>query len=336
MIRLSALGDVAMTMPVITSVVKKYPELTITVLSRKFAKPMLDLIPGVGFLEADVYGKHRGPGLIKLANEARELNVDAVADLHNVIRSRVITAYFRLKGVAVETIDKGRAEKAALIRQRDKIFKPIKSTIQRYCDVFAELGFPLDQSELKPLPRRDMGPRIQKLFSGPRMKGVGIAPFAAYRSKAYPLEMLMQILDRLDKDGKCQVFLFGGGTEETKQLAHLARGYKNVLNMAGQLTMEDELELISNLDLMVSMDSSNGHLAAMFAVPVITIWGVTHPYAGFTPFGQPDDRQIIPDLKAFPLIPTSVYGNKFPDGYEDAIASISPDRILEKIDQVLG
>jgi ADP-heptose:LPS heptosyltransferase len=336
LIRLSALGDVAMTVPVISSLVEKYPDLKLTIVSRKFAAPLFEGIPRVDFLEADVYGKHRGTGLLQLANEARALHIDAVADLHNVIRSRIITAYLRLRGLTVETIDKGRSEKAALIRRETREIKPLKSTIARYCEVFDSLGAPIEIGELKPLPKRDAGPRIRQLFEGPKTRAIGIAPFAAYKSKAYPLELMKQVIDKLDESGSFQVFLFGGGEQEVEALSALARSYRHVVNIAGQLTMTDELSLISNLDLMVSMDSSNGHLAAMFGVPVVTIWGVTHPAAGFAPFGQPETQQLIPDLKQFPLIPTSVYGNKFPEGYQKAIASITPEAIVEKINEVLG
>ena len=51
--------------------------------------------------------------------------------------------------------------------------------------------------------------------------------------------------------------------------------------------------MISNLNLMISMDSFNGHLAANAGIPVITIWGMTHPFLGFSPFLQPDLNQIL-------------------------------------------
>ena len=86
---------------------------------------------------------------------------------------------------------------------------------------------------------------------------------------------------------------------------------------------------------MLSMDSGNGHMAAMFGTPVITIWGVTHPYAGFAPFNQPESNSLLPDLTQYPKIPTSVYGNKYPEAYQNAIRSISPESVLKKIDEVL-
>ena len=82
---------------------------------------------------------------------------------------------------------------------------------------------------------------------------------------------------------------------------------------------------------MLSMDSGNGHLAALFGVPVVTIWGATHPYAGFAPFNQPAENQILPDLKGFPQLPTSVYGNRTFEGFENVWESIKPEEIAAKI-----
>lgn len=100
-------------------------------------------------------------------------------------------------------------------------------------------------------------------------------------------------------------------------------------------SLEEELSLISNLDLMVSMDSANGHLAAMFGIPVLTLWGITHPFAGFIPFHQPMENQLLSDRAKYPLIPTSVYGNKCPQGYENAIQTIAPMTIVERIRQLV-
>jgi ADP-heptose:LPS heptosyltransferase len=86
---------------------------------------------------------------------------------------------------------------------------------------------------------------------------------------------------------------------------------------------------------MISMDSANGHLAAMYGIKVITIWGVTHPYAGFLPFHQNIKNSIMPDRKKYPKIPTSIYGDKYPKGYKNAIDSISTEEIIQKIKETL-
>src|SRR5690606_16458555 len=112
-------------------------------------------------------------------------------------------------------------------------------------------------------------------------KWIGVAPFAAHKSKMYPLELMKQVIEALSKDYK--VILFGGGKKEMAVLNDFKRCFENVINTSGKFTIGEELDVMSNLDVMVSMDSGNAHLAAMLGVKVVTIWGVTHPFAGFAP-----------------------------------------------------
>ena len=106
-------------------------------------------------------------------------------------------------------------------------------------------------------------------------------------------------------------------------------------SLAGKLSLDEELDVISNLNIMVSMDSANAHIAAMLNVEVLTIWGVTHPYAGFYPYNQNINNALLADREKFPEIPTSIYGNKYPEGYEKAIATISPTAIINKVNEIM-
>jgi ADP-heptose:LPS heptosyltransferase len=82
---------------------------------------------------------------------------------------------------------------------------------------------------------------------------------------------------------------------------------------------------------MLSMDSGNAHIAAMLGVKVISLWGATHPYAGFVPFNQPLENSLVPDRTIYPLLPTSVYGNKEVEGYQDVMRTIIPTMVVELI-----
>lgn len=329
------MGDVAMTVPVISVLAQTYPELKITVLSRPFYKPFFEGIPNLDFLEADVYGEHKRLGLIKLAKKAKALGIDTVADLHNVIRTKIITKYLIFKWIKAAAIDKGRAEKKRLVKAKGKDISQLKTTHQRYADVFEKLGYPLDLKNFKLPERKKLKPKLNGLIGVEAKKLIGIAPFAAHNSKMYPLNLMTEVIRQLDKTDKYRIFLFGGGKKEIEQLKKLENPFANVTNVAGKLNFEEELALISNLDLMLSMDSGNGHLAAMLGIPVITLWGVTHPYAGFVPFNQPESNQLVSDREKYPLIPTSVYGKKFPNGYDEVMKTIAPETVISKIKEVL-
>jgi len=329
-IRLSAMGDVAMTVPVLRALTLQYPNLKITVLTRSFFEPFFQNIPNVSVCAAEIKTKHKGVfGLYKLSRELKKLHIDAVADLHNVLRSKILKLF--LFGIRTIQVDKGRKEKKALVS--GQIFEQLKSTHQRYADVFEKLGFPINLSNPTFPKKAPISQKILKVVGEKNTKWIGVAPFAAHQSKMYPLDVMEEVIEVLSKTHK--VILFGGGKSEITILNALESKYQNVINVAGKLTLEEELNLISNLDIMLSMDSGNAHIAAMLGIKVVTIWGVTHPYAGFAPFNQPEDYMLLSDRKQFPSIPTSVYGNKYPDSYKEASRSISPETIIKKIKSII-
>lgn len=331
------MGDVAMTVPVIRAFIQQNKEFRITVVSRPFFKPFFDGIENVDFFAVDVKGRHKGFfGLLKLFSDLKKLNIDAVADLHNVLRSQVIRNLFSLSGKRVAATDKGRAEKKALTRIENKVFQPIKSMVQRHVATFQKLGYSIDLSSPNFPEKAKLSENILKI-SGKKenFHWIGIAPFAQYESKVYPIDLMQKVIDELTLSTKNKIFLFGGGTKEIEILNQFAQGKDNVINLAGKIPFQEELHFISNLDVMLSMDSGNAHIAAMLGVNVITLWGATHPFAGFAPFNQPLENCLTSDRNQYPLLPTSVYGNKKVEGYEEVMRTISSAMVVKKIQNSL-
>lgn len=335
-IRLSAMGDVAMTVPLLRALVAQYPNVKVTVLSKAFFKPFFDGIPNVNFYAADVTGRHKGFfGLLKLYRELRALHIDAVADLHNVLRSKIVTKLFSIGGKPTATTDKARDEKKELTRAENKIFRQLTPIIERHRQTFAKLGYPIDLTHPVFPDKKPLAEEVSAIAGTKSGKWIGIAPFAQHQGKVYPQDLMQEVIDGLAAKTDYTLFLFGGGAKETAQLEAFAKGRTNIIVTAGKLKLAQELNLISHLDLMLSMDSGNAHMAAMLGVKVITLWGATHPYAGFAPFGQPADYTLTADRDKYPLLPTSIYGNKVVEGYEDAMRTITPDAVVAKVSEVL-
>ena len=331
------MGDVAMTVPVIKRVTERFPDLKITFLTRRFFAPLFEELQNVQVYEAEVHDRHKGvAGLRRLSHELQELGIDAVADLHNVLRSNILKVFFQMAGVPVKQINKGRAEKKALTRKNNKLLKPLKTTHERYAEVFAKLGFPIDLSEPVFLPRQKISRTVKELAGEEPRKWLGIAPFAQHESKVYPVDLMQEVLLQLEKEDNLKVFLFGGGARECGILKNWEEQYSNAISLAGKVSFAEELAFISNIDAMLAMDSGNGHMAANFGVPVITMFGLTHPFTGFTPFGQPSSNWILPDLEKYPAIPTSIYGKNIPEGYEEVMRSIPPAAVVQKVKEVLS
>ncbi len=336
-IRLSAMGDAAMTVPVIRALLQQHSNIKITVVSRPFFKPFFDDIDRVDFFGVDLENRHKGfLGIYRLYKDLKKLEIDYVADFHNVLRSKILRSYFKIIGTPTTFTNKGRSEKKALTKLEKKVLKPVKSMINRHVDTLAQLGFTVGLSKINFPEKSVLSDEILAVTNEKSDDNwIGIAPFAQYQTKVYPLDLMKETVKLLAENPQNKLFLFGGGEEEILKLNTLQQNLSNVTVVAGKLKFTQELSLIQHLNVMLSMDSGNGHIAAMYGVSVVTLWGQTHPYAGFVPFNQPLENSLIPDLKKYPFLPTSVYGNKIIEGYDDAMRCIQPQQIVNKINELL-
>ena len=322
-IRLSSMGDVAMVVPVLRELLINNKNYKVSFLTNFQFFPFFRTCNEIDLIPFDKKKQHKGVfGMFRLYKEIKKLDLDYVVDLHSVLRTNFLRAFIK---VPFYQIDKGRGEKENLVS--GKVFTQLKSTHQRYRDVFKKTGISIDPSIKNQTDRLDISdlksiPKNNKLL-------IGVAPFAAYKGKEYPILQMEEVIKEINKN--FNVILFGGGNKEELILDQIAGKYTNVINIANKFSLNQEMDVISNLKLMLSMDSANGHIAALMGIKVLTIWGVTHPYAGFCPYGQQDQNNILANREQFPKIPTSIYGDKFPNGYEKAISSISPKEIILKI-----
>ena len=332
-VRFSALGDIAIAVPVLYSLCQAHSDVRFVMLTRKWTanvfynRPKNLVVKGV-----DVTKDYKGvPGMIRLARELRKTyDIDAVADLHSVIRSWVIDSAMRLHGVRVARIDKGRGEKRRLVN--GKIKEQLTTTHDRYAAVFAALGLDNDDSfegftaaTTKVLPAK-----------ADDAKWVAVAPFSQHRGKEYPLELTERVIEQLlASDERVNIILFGGGNKEKKALAKLAQKYPRTVSLAGiDHGFTDEYAVLRQCDAMVSMDSANMHLASLTRTPVVSVWGATHPYCGFMGWKQDPANAVQLDLQCRPC---SVFGNK-PCRYGDyhCLSDITPESIVERVQALLS
>ncbi|WP_316800712.1 glycosyltransferase family 9 protein [Pedobacter frigidisoli] len=332
-LRFSAMGDVAMVASVLNAFAAQNPSVEMIMVSREGFKPFFDGIDNLTFHPIQPKTLHKGiDGLFKLYQELRKYKPTAIADLHDNLRSRAISTFFRLTRVKIKRIDKGRAEKKALTRKENKIFRQLKHTVERYADVFRELKFDVRLNyQLKRDPQQ-LPLKAKALFENNQTKKIGISPFAQHVYKVYPLDRMEEVIASLSTLGY-ELFIFGGGKFEKSVAEEWALTYSNTHNLIGTFNLSEELAIISNLDLMVSMDSSGMHMASLVGIPVVSIWGPTHPYAGFLGYGQVESDCIQID---HPARPNSIYGNKpCMCGVHSSMDLIDPETIVNKIKQKL-
>ncbi len=324
------MGDVAMTVPVIKNILQQNPQVQITVVSNAFLQPLFQNIGRCHFHPAYLKAQHKGvAGIYQLYKELKAANTfSAIADLHSVLRSSLLKIFFSFSGYAMATIDKGRKEKKELTRKENKIFTPLTSTHERYAEVFRKIGISVVlKNEGAVSGKQAIPSAIQNVFATGK-KIIGIAPFAQYEEKMYPLEKMKAVVQQLAVENNT-ILLFGGGKKETDILKQWAEEIDGVNNVAGKFSFEEELAIISNINLMISMDSANMHLASLFGVPVVSIWGATHWYAGFNGWAQQEKNIVQAELYCRPC---SVFGNKpCYRGDHACMHIITPEMIVTKI-----
>ncbi|SMP04256.1 glycosyltransferase family 9 protein [Chryseobacterium profundimaris] len=292
--RFSAFGDVAMTAPVFREFLEQNPGVEIIMVSRSNFEALFADIPNVIFKGVNLDDYKGLFGLSRLANELiKEFQPNYIANLHDVIRTKILDKIYNTKGFKVFKINKGKEEKEHLTDIWNLNKFQLKKTVERYADVFREMGFKVTLSH-------QLRPKVLD------KSGIGFAPFAQHKGKMLPLEKSYELARVLSQ--KNTVYLFGGGKTETEILEKWETEIPNIRNLAGKLTLTEELNTISQLELMISMDSANMHLASLVGTRCVSVWGQTHPYAGFLGFGQSEEDVV--QVKDLTCRPCSVFGDK--------------------------
>jgi len=307
-IRTSAMGDVALTTPVLRAMNTKFPETEIIMLTRSIFIPFFSSVNGVSLFTSDFNGRHKGlAGLLRLYKDIINAGkIDYVIDIHDVLRTKILRFLFRLHGIPVSVIDKGRKEKRALISGKRKL--QLKHTTERYCDTFAVAGF-----QIEPIKRRSIfvsdaaEKKAGELLRQQAGLNIGVAPYAKHHLKMWPEENMICLLKHISEKSRVRFWLFGGG-EEAGKLNIFGEKVSGSTNLAGKLSLEEQLAVMGRLDFMIAMDSSNMHMAALVGTKVISIWGGTDPLNGFGAWMQPENYSIKISVSELTCKPCTIYG----------------------------
>lgn len=340
-LRFSALGDVAMTLPVVWSVAKDNPNTDFIIVTQPWLCSIYkDLLPNISTYPCEPHGSHAGIfGMWRLAKELKALHIDTVADLHDVLRTKMLRTFLYVLGCKYKFINKGRKQRSKLIQQTkyavpasqisnsDSSLIELPSQHSKYADVFKSLGlnFSLTFQSL------DL-PLLPQLFQKQsNQRWIGVAPTAAHLSKVLPIDKLTSILTEVLQSKSTKVFFFGRETDVVSLSQSLATQFPDKVYHSSQFAngLRDELRLMQQLDVMVSMDSGNMHLASLVGIRVVSVWGVTHPAMGFLGYGQSIDDCVA---CRYACRPCSVYGQhtRCTDTFP-CMSNISNEELLQKI-----
>jgi ADP-heptose:LPS heptosyltransferase len=304
-------------------------------LTRKAFSPLFE---GLGFnvsIKSFDPKRHAGIfGFLKLLNSILRGGYSHVADMHDVLRSRIIRTCMRMMFKKVASIDKDRSERNAFIAKKS-MDVPLRHITLRYMDVFEKLGFfaELSYTNYFEFKERSFYP-LRTVTKEKTGNWIGIAPFSKHVGKIYPIEKMEKVVSALAANPDNHLFLFSSNGKEEKTIEQWTQKYPGTVSVSGKLNLENEMILISYLDVMISMDSANMHLASLVEVPVVSIWGATHPSLGFYGYNQDPVNAVQVSLECRPC---SVYGQiPCAYGHYNCLKRIKESAILKKVQKILA
>jgi ADP-heptose:LPS heptosyltransferase len=326
------MGDVALVTPVLKEMNKKYPDVDVVLMTRSAFKPFFTLSDHLSIFSPDFKKRHKGiPGLIRLYFDIKKQGkIDYVIDIHDVLRSKILRFFFRLGGTPIAVIDKGRREKKDLITGKTKT--QLKHTVERYCKAFRIAGFDLKPSDKQNiLSDPESLKKIGEAFYTKTSLIIGVAPYAKHKLKMWPEEYMILLLNMISEKNSTTFFLFGG-IEDAQQLDNISSKIPGSVNLAGTISLSEELAIMSRLDFMIAMDSSNMHMAALVGIRVISIWGGTDPLNGFGAWMQPDEYSLRIPVTELTCRPCTIFGKgECKRGDFACMIWLTPELIFQKL-----
>ena len=331
----SSISNVAAIVPQLYGLVNDYPQHEFVVLSRSFLKPLFDKLPRVTFVGADIRGEHKTiVGVYRLFKQLKAMRPDVVLDMQRSWRTKLITRLFALLGTKTLQIGFARREQKHLIKRGANKYHPIPTIFDRQARLYAKIRLKGNDDFHKLYePNMVQVAKIKELYGEKHGHWIGIAPFSIARGKTLPLRKMKNVIAHFDKQPNTKIFLFGAGEMENELLSDWQSLYNNVYAVHTNLKLDDELILMNFLDVMLCMDSANMHLASLMAVPVVSVWGATHPYSGFLGWKQSMDNCVGVDFSCRPC--TAHPDKKCKYGDYRCLESLHSSKIIEVINQCI-
>ncbi len=309
--------------PLVREYAEANRDVTFTVAGPPLLEPLFEGEANVHYL-----GLKKKQSFVKIYRALNAVGADTVVDLHRVNRVGFAIIMLRLRHLfnphfRIFALHKGKVSRWLYLHHWWRHNR--KPQYERYDDVFRHAGLVKSERLKVKGDRLRVNGKIERT-------DVGIAPFSQHEGKIWPWEYTERLAMMLAERGH-KVLLFGS-KEEAPQLESLAARHDNISSVAGKQAFRDELEIIKGLRLMVSMDSANMHFASVLGVPVVSIWGATHPGFGFYPQGQDPNNALCADLDCQPC---SAFGQK-PCRYGDyrCLRAITPEMVVKKIETLIA
>lgn len=322
-IRLSSIGDIVLTTPVVRCL-KKQLNAEVHFLTKKSYYSIVSHNPYID--RVHLYGSDRA----KMMNKLNQENYDLIIDLHHNLRTFIIKKQLGKKSYSFNKLN---IEKWLLVNFKvDKL--PDVHIVDRYMDTVKPLGVTNDGEGLDYFIQEADEVDISKLPEGFQNGYVAWVIGAKENTKQFPNEKIINIIA-----GTQMPVVLMGGKEDKQNGKHIMKelSRRNLLyNATGIYHLNQSASVIRQAKMVITNDTGLMHIAAAFKKKIISIWGNTIPQFGMYPYyGHHYATNKIFEAPDIPCRPCSKIGRDHcPKGHFRCMKEISELALIHESTQM--
>lgn len=325
-IRLSSLGDILLTYPLIKIIHENEKNIKVDfILKEKF----VNAIKTNPFID-HIYS-YNEKNKKEIRTQIFSKKYDLIIDLQNNLRSKMLYNFNLTKKFKVKKFKKPTLKKFLLVNLKWNLLKNNKSIalkyIQTYSPTFAENKIPLYfhiNDGIINNARSIIGNIASK-------KIIGICPGAKHYTKRYPTELWKIVIEDLLFKGFSVILL--GGTEDKQICEQLNFNNKFFKNLCNDNDLLLTAALMKHCSAVITNDSALSHLSSLLQVPAVVIFGSTVKEFGFAPLFE---KSVIVENNSLNCRPCSHIGkSNCPQKHLKCLKDINPQEIIDKLEGIL-
>lgn len=302
-IRLSSIGDIVLTTPVVRCLKKQSAPCRIHYLTRHAYKEVVAANPYIDRIFT--IDKSVEEVLPELQNE----NYDLIIDLHKNWRSMAVRRKLHVKSTSFSKLN---LRKWLLVNCKiDRL--PRVHIVDRYMQAVAHLGVTNDGRGLDYFIPPEIAVPMESLPSSHQQGYVAVVIGGRHYTKQLPTEKTIALCRGI----KAPVILLGGPEDAAQGDAIAAADPHHIFNACGKFSLSQSARLVEHASLVITNDTGLMHVAAAFNKKIISVWGNTVPEFGMVPYmpGHSDNFSIF-EVKGLSCRPCSKIGfEKCPRGH---------------------
>ena len=317
--RLSSIGDIVLTTPVIRNIRKKYADAEIHFLTREKYADVLSFNPYIDkLITVQLAPKEK-------LQELKAENYDYLIDLHRNIRSKALKRKLKAK---YSTFPKLNFKKYLYTKLKINRM-PVVHIVDRYMEAVKHIDVQNDGEGLDFfIDKKVLLPQL------PHDEFITFAIGATFNTKRYPIEQVDAFIEK----SPLPVFILGGKAEEEYGQKLEAENRDKAVSFCGKLSLQESAEIIRQSKLCISNDTGMMHFASALKKPLISIWGNTVPAFGMYPY-YPEamqNRYKILEVKNLKCSPCSKLGhNECPKKHFKCMKEINPEHLVKAAEFLL-